>query len=98
MKATKVKVSYLGMQSKIVPLGSKMTITLTEDNKTLGDVLVVAYGTTKKSSYAGSASMVTSKELTYLAYPAYLAYLAYPAYLAYLAYLAYFAYPAYKKG
>ena len=35
------------------------------------------YGTAKKSSYAGSASMVTSKELTYLAY---LAYLAYPAY------------------
>ena len=68
MKATKVKVSYLGMQSKIVPLGSKMTITLTEDNNTLGDVLVVAYGTAKKSSYAGSASMVTSKELTYLAY------------------------------
>ena len=46
------------------------------------------YGTAKKSSYAGSASMVTSKDL---------AYLAYPAYLAYLAYLAYFAYPAYKK-
>ena len=32
------------------------------------------YGTAKKSSYAGSASMVTSKDL------AYLAYLAYPAY------------------
>ena len=47
------------------------------------------YGTAKKSSYAGSASMVTSKDL------AYLAYLAYPAYLAYSAYP---AYPAYKKG
>ena len=35
------------------------------------------YGTAKKSSYAGSASMVTSKDLAYLAY---LAYFAYPAY------------------
>ena len=31
------------------------------------------YGTAKKSSYAGSASMVTSKDLAYLAYLAYLA-------------------------
>jgi TonB-linked SusC/RagA family outer membrane protein len=64
VKASKIKVSYLGMQSKTVPLSRKMTITLTEDNKTLDDVLVVAYGTAKKSSYAGSASMVTSKQLT----------------------------------
>ena len=52
------------------------------------------YGTAKKSSYAGSASMVTSKDLAYLAYLAYPAYLAYSAYLAYLAYP---ASPAYKK-
>ena len=64
VKANKVKVSYLGMQSKTVPLSAKMTITLAEDNNTLNDVLVVAYGTAKKSSYAGSASMVSSKELT----------------------------------
>lgn len=64
VKASKIKVSYLGMQSKTVPLSRKMTITLTEDNKTLDDVLVVAYGMAKKSSYAGSASMVTSKQLT----------------------------------
>lgn len=32
------------------------------------------YGTAKKSSYAGSASMVTSKDLAYLAYFAYPAY------------------------
>ena len=63
VKANKVKVSYLGMQSKTVPLSAKMTITLAEDNNTLNDVLVVAYGTAKKSSYAGSASMVSSKEL-----------------------------------
>ena len=64
VNASKIKVSYLGMQSKTVPFSRKMTITLTEDNKTLDDVLVVAYGTAKKSSYAGSASMVTSKQLT----------------------------------
>ncbi len=64
VNASKIKVSYLGMQSKTVPLSRKMTITLTEDNKTLDDVLVVAYGMAKKSSYAGSASMVTSKQLT----------------------------------
>ena len=64
VKASKIKVSYLGMQSKTVPFSRKMTITLTEDNKTLDDVLVVAYGMAKKSSYAGSASMVTSKQLT----------------------------------
>ena len=63
LKAKQVRVSYLGMQPKTVAVKDVINVTLDEDNNQLGDVLVVAYGTAKKSSYAGSASMVKAKDI-----------------------------------
>ena len=63
VKATQVRISYLGMQVKVATIKPDMKITLYEENNQLGDVLVVAYGTAKKASYAGSASMIKSTEI-----------------------------------
>ena len=54
----KLEVSYIGMQSKLVKASSRMKIALDSDNKTLDEVMVVAYGTQKKSAFTGSASVV----------------------------------------
>ncbi|PQV45717.1 TonB-linked SusC/RagA family outer membrane protein [Jejuia pallidilutea] len=57
--------SFLGYTSKEVKVGSSNTVnvTLTEDASTLEEVLVVAYGSTTKESFTGSASVISSKEL-----------------------------------
>ena len=54
----KLEVSYIGMQSKLVKASSRMKIALDSDDKTLDEVMVVAYGTQKKSAFTGSASVV----------------------------------------
>lgn len=61
--AKKVKVTYLGMQPAEVAIKPQMKITLRSNANQLDEVMVVAYGTAKKSSYAGSASMVGSSDL-----------------------------------
>lgn len=61
---TTLLISYLGYESKEVKASLKhMDIKLTPSSSALNDVLVVAYGTTNKSSYTGSASTVNQKEL-----------------------------------
>ena len=62
-KATQLRISYLGMHSKVATIKPGMKVTLYEENNQLGDVLVVAYGTAKKASYAGSASMVKAADI-----------------------------------
>lgn len=58
-------ISSIGFVSQEVPVGGRSTlnISLAPDSELLEDVLVVAYGTAKKSSYSGSAAMVRSDEL-----------------------------------
>ena len=54
-----LEVSFLGMQTSRVRIsGPDMTIFLQEDGTHLDEVFVVAYGTARKSSYSGSASVV----------------------------------------
>ncbi len=55
--------SMLGMQDATSPISQNMTIRMHEDTEVLDEVMVVAYGTVKKSSYSGSASMVRSDKL-----------------------------------
>lgn len=62
-KATQLRISYLGMHSKVATIKPGMKVTLYEENNQLGDVMVVAYGTAKKASYAGSASMVKAADI-----------------------------------
>lgn len=51
---------YLGYIPQEVAIGTKTEISasLTSDQQTLNEVMVVAYGTVKKSSYTGSAAVV----------------------------------------
>ena len=58
-----LEVTCLGYKSQIVTASNGMTIILAEDNETLDETIVVAYGTTKKASFSGSASVVKSDQL-----------------------------------
>ena len=59
----KLEISYIGMQSKTVKATPKMKIVLDPDNQSLDEVMVVAFGTAKKSAFTGSAAVVDSKDL-----------------------------------
>ncbi len=61
--AKTIRVSYVGMSTQDVKVSSKMNITLSSDDEVLEEVMVVAYGTSKKSSFTGSASSVNSKKM-----------------------------------
>ena len=56
--AKMLKVSYVGMKSAEVSIKPGMKVVLKSDSEMLDEVMVVAYGTAKKSSYSGSASLV----------------------------------------
>lgn len=59
----KLEVTYIGMQKKIIKASSKMNIAMDSDDKTLDDVVVVAYGSAKKNSLTGSVATVGSDVL-----------------------------------
>ena len=59
----KLEITYIGMQSKSVKAGKNMKIVLDADNHSLDEVMVVAYGTAKKSSFTGSAAVLKSDEI-----------------------------------
>ena len=60
----KLEISYIGMISKTVKAGKNMKIVLDPDNHALDEVMVVAFGTAKKSAFTGSAAVVSSEELS----------------------------------
>lgn len=53
-----IKVTYVGMKPSLVSIKPTMKITMQSDAELLDEVMVVAYGSTKKSSFTGSAAMV----------------------------------------
>ena len=55
---SKLKISYIGYVAQTINVGSKsqFDITMQEDAQTLEDVVVVGYGTMKKSDLTGSIS------------------------------------------
>ena len=59
-------ISFMGYTTKEVPLqgNKKITIELSSDVQMLKDVVVVGYGTVKKSDLTGTVSTISSKELT----------------------------------
>lgn len=59
----RLDVSYIGMKSKTVKAAPNLNITLDADQNQLDEVMVVAYGTQTKSSFTGSAAVVSSKDL-----------------------------------
>ena len=60
-----VEVSYVGYVTKSFKVGgqSKYNLTLDEDNNRLDEVVVVGYGTMKKSDLAGASSSMDEKTL-----------------------------------
>lgn len=61
---TKLQISYIGLKPQTVKASKEMKIVMESDNQQLQDVMVVAFGTQKKSAFTGSASVVDSKELS----------------------------------
>ncbi len=57
--------SYVGMKTKELKINGEQDISviLMEDSKKLSEVMVVAYGTTKRESFTGSASVVKADKL-----------------------------------
>ncbi len=63
--AKTLRVSFVGMQSQDVEIKQgQLRIVLKADSELLDEVMVVAFGTQKKSSFTGSASVVNSEELS----------------------------------
>lgn len=60
------QVTYTGYKSKEVPISSygHVDILLEESNKALGDLLIVGYGTQRKSDLTGSVATVSKNLLT----------------------------------
>ena len=58
-----LEVSYVGMLTKKVKASANMKISLDADNQVLDEVMVVAFGTAKKSAFTGSAKTVDSEKL-----------------------------------
>lgn len=58
-------ISYIGYRSQEVPLSGRtdLTIVLEEDIQTLDEVVVVGYGTVKRSDLTGAVASVSSKDL-----------------------------------
>ncbi|MET3027718.1 TonB-dependent receptor [Flavobacterium sp. UW10123] len=57
--------SYMGMKDVSLTVGSSsvLNVKMQEDGKELDEVVVVAYGTAKKTSYVGSANQIKSEQL-----------------------------------
>ena len=62
-QGAKLEVSYIGMHPKTVNASSNMKVVLNPDSKSLDDVVVVAYGKVKKSSFTGSAAAIGNEQL-----------------------------------
>ena len=59
-----LEITYLGMETQTVKAKNGMRIFLKTDAQALDDVLVIGYGTSKKSAFTGSAVEVDSKDIT----------------------------------
>lgn len=61
--ASKLVISYVGMLTQEVSIGENIRVALHSDSRELDDLMVVAYGTAKKSEYTGAASVVNAETL-----------------------------------
>lgn len=60
--AKKIKVSYIGCIDKVLSISDNMKVKLESDSKALADVVVIGYGTARKSDLTGSVATVKSKD------------------------------------
>ena len=57
-------ISFIGMQSQEVKIKSNVNVVLKSDAEQLEEVMVVAYGTAKKSAFTGSAATIKNEKIT----------------------------------
>ena len=57
-------ISFIGMQSQEVKVKPNVKVVLHSDSEQLDEVMVVAYGTAKKSSFTGSAATIKNEKIT----------------------------------
>ncbi|MBI9042102.1 MAG: TonB-dependent receptor [Lutibacter sp.] len=64
-----LEVSFLGFTTKLVPIANQkqLTIVLAESTNTLDEIVVVGYGTQRKSHLSGSISKVVNESLDQIA-------------------------------
>lgn len=62
-KASKLRVSYVGMKAVEVDITSDYIKVALDDASTLSEVVVTGYGVTKKSAFTGAASTVSGAEI-----------------------------------
>ncbi len=55
--------SYLGMTTQELPIQAEMKVILKIDPQSLEEVLVIAYGTARKSSFTGSAEVIKTEKI-----------------------------------
>ena len=61
-KGAQLKFSYIGFTEQVLKVtGDKLDVTMSEDNQTLQEVVVVGYGTQKKESLTGAVTVIDSK-------------------------------------
>lgn len=60
--AKKIKVSYIGYIDKVLSVSDNMKVKLESESKALADVVVIGYGTARKSDLTGSVATVKSKD------------------------------------
>lgn len=62
-KGVALVISFVGFQSQQLPAAANMVVTLKDDSKMLEDVVVIGYGTVKKSDATGSVVSVKADQL-----------------------------------
>ena len=61
---SRLELSHIGMLPRVVKARNGMQIALDTDNRLLDEVMVVAYGTTKRSTFTGSAVEIKGEDIT----------------------------------
>lgn len=61
--AKTLQISYIGMKTQEVAIRPTLKIILQPNTQMIDEVMVVAYGTSKKSTFTGSASLVKAEKL-----------------------------------
>lgn len=62
-KGAKLVISFIGLETQVVDAKDGMVVELAENTSELDEVMVVAFGTTTKKSFTGSASVVKSENI-----------------------------------
>lgn len=62
--AKTLQISHIGMQTQEVAIKPSVKVIMKSDTEMLDEVMVVAFGTAKKSAFTGSAAVVNTEELS----------------------------------